>query len=292
MGKTSFDVKRSNIFMFNPEDLVIIGWDTEDGPEHPLWDRRAKRPVDFKLVNNIKFVGKILEPIGVRKNGNKAEVVFGKQRVKAAREINKEYKAKGCELIYVPAVIERIDDNRAFGMVISENAIRQGDSAIERALNIQRYLDLGHNEKEAADIFGFSLQSIRQQLSLLDLDKSVQKLVERGQLSATAATTLTSLSREEQKTEAEKLVASGTTTIADTTHAVRRTRAQKEGKDASGIQKAPGKKLLKKLLEREKQWPDEDKLNPSFIRGVKFALGDLPPEEEPGLPDLIAELKA
>lgn len=46
MGKQALDAPRKQYWLLNPENLVIIGLDTNDGPEHPLWDTRIKLPID------------------------------------------------------------------------------------------------------------------------------------------------------------------------------------------------------------------------------------------------------
>jgi len=271
MAKQLFDAKRSNIFFFDPDDLIVIGLDTTDGPEHPLYDARAKLPVDDKLVLNIMALGKILEPVGVRKNGEIVEVIYGRQRVKACREANKRLKASGCEPIFVPAIGERVDNSRAFGMMISENELRRGDAPLTKAQKLQKYIDLGHTEKDASEIFGITLQTAKNWLSLLDLDRSVQKMVESGKITATAAAGLVSLSREKQKEEAEKLISDGKATITEVKHAVKKV---KEGGD---VLKAPSKKELKRLLAADEV---KQVLDAGFIAGVRFCLGLYAPDED------------
>lgn len=272
MAKQLFNAKRSNIFFFDPDDLVIIGADTDDGSEHPLYDDRAKLPVDGKLVMNILALGKILEPVGVRKNGEIVEVVYGRQRVKACREANKRLKAQGCEPIFVPAMGERADNAKMLGMMISENELRQGDTPLAKANKLQKYINLGRTEKEAGEIFGITLQTAKNWLSLLDLDRSVQKLVESGKITATAAAGLVSLPRDKQKEEAEKLISEGgKATIANVKNAVKKIR---EGGDS--IQ-APSKKDLKRLLAADVIKPV---LDAGFIEGVRFCLGLVAPDED------------
>jgi hypothetical protein len=43
MPKQALDGTRINAFGMEPKDLVIVGFDTDDGPEHPLWDERVKQ---------------------------------------------------------------------------------------------------------------------------------------------------------------------------------------------------------------------------------------------------------
>src|SRR5512136_2177542 len=45
MANKVYDVKTGDLFKFKPSELIIVGLDTEDGPEHPLYDDRIGLPV-------------------------------------------------------------------------------------------------------------------------------------------------------------------------------------------------------------------------------------------------------
>lgn len=49
--------KRGQYFFCDPHTVTIIGLDTKDGPEHPLWDERINRPLDKNLVYDIQAHG-------------------------------------------------------------------------------------------------------------------------------------------------------------------------------------------------------------------------------------------
>lgn len=271
MGRQAFDAKRSQLFWLDPDDIVVIGLDTDDGPEHELWDKRATLPVDDKLATNIAFLGKVLEPISVRKNGDTAEVIFGRQRVKAARKANETLRARGAEPVLVPCQLDRAQPERILGMMVSENEHRQGMSPLEKATLVARYMDHGHDERDAAKLLGdVSVQTVRSYLSLLDLDSSVQKMVEDGRLSATAAGKLASLDRKDQRVEAKKLLDSGKATAAA---AGRAARAKKNGGDGGPV--APSKRQLRKLLAAHEAADFENALPEGFVRGIKYCLGEL-----------------
>jgi hypothetical protein len=102
--KTAIDAKRGNLFLVPPEDITIIGLDTEDGPEHPLFDERVLLPVDEALARNIAIHG-VIEPVVIRKNGDDViEVIDGRQRVRSARLANERLEAEGKEPVLVPVV--------------------------------------------------------------------------------------------------------------------------------------------------------------------------------------------
>lgn len=287
MAKQALDGKRLNAFAMDPDDLFIVGLDaredgTVDGPEHPLWDQRVHMPLDLALKDNVKVNG-VLEWVIVRKDGDTVEVVAGKQRVRCAREANKELVAEGKVPIRVPVTVRRGNDGQAFGVLISENQLRRDDSPMAKAENLGRYLAMGYSEDEAAVTFGVNKQTIRTWNKLLDLDAKVHKAVDSGKIAATAAAKLADLPRAEQIQELDKLLANGKATVAAASHAAR---SRQTGTEAP---KAPKKRLVRKVLEANSAYEGEAPLSPDFVRGVRWVLGDLPDTSIKGLRALIAE---
>jgi ParB family chromosome partitioning protein len=281
MGAQAFDGKRGQLFFLDPEDIIVIGLDTDDGPEHDLYDERVKLPLSEKLVLNIMALQKVLEPVSVRKNGDKAECVYGRQRVRCTREANKRLRKQGCEPVLVPCQLERGESDRMLGMMISENEHREGDTPMVKARKLARYIGHGRTDDEAAAIFGVTTQTVRNMLALLDLDKSVQKMVESGALSPTAAGKLAALSRDEQKIEAEKMVAEGTVTVAAAARAVR---SKRNGDDGGPV--APSKRALRRAIERN---ASDEVLSADVVRGIRIAIGDLSPATVKGLTELLVK---
>ena len=292
MGAQAFDSARSQIFHLDADNqIVIVGLDTKDGPEHVLWDDRINLPLDEDLVENLLLLRKVLEPVSVRKNGDVAEVVYGRQRVRCVREANKRLLAQGAkttDLIKVPCIIERATDADLIRRMYSENAQRREDSPMARARHIQRFMEFGNSPEVAAKVFRLKPASIKEQVTLLDLDKSVQKMVDGGQLGATAALSLVTLSFAEQKTQASKLVESGQTTVAEVKHAVRQQRAVSRGGSAEDVVRAPSKRAIRRAIEANESLPKSDQLDPEFIRGLRVAIGDLDPRSIKGLTGMMS----
>ncbi len=202
---------RAELLMFQPEDLTVV-----DDPAHPLYDDRVHLPLDEALVLNIMANG-VLEPVLVRKNGERddlpvVEVVAGRQRVRAACEANRRLAKEGKQLVRVPGVPRRGDDADLFGVMVSENEVRRGDSPIVRAKKLQRYLAMGRTQADAACMWGVNISTVGNMLALLDCAAPVQKAVEAGTIGATlAAKELSRLPREQQEGALAKLVAEGAT---------------------------------------------------------------------------------
>lgn len=261
--------KRMNAFAMEPEALTIIGLDTKDGPEHPLYDERVFLPVEESLVRNIRAYG-VLEAVSVRKNGGLVEVIVGRQRVRAAREANRRNEEEGLMPIKVPCFVKRAKDKRVIGVMVSENEHRRDDDAITRANKAQRMLDFGNTEEEVAIAFGITKASLKNLLSILDLSDKVQKMIADGKVPYSAAITLRDLPRKEQETKAVEMAEKGVTV----TEAKRQRRARKSGTtngDESTRGRAIGVKILRKVAD------DADfmeALEPQARDMLRWILGD------------------
>lgn len=189
----------------NPYDLTIIGLDTEDGADHPLYDERVYLPVDENLVKNIQVYA-IQQPVLVRKDGDTLLVVDGRQRVRAARLAWDQATSAGEHPIKVPTRTVTATDARATGIMISSNELRQEDDVLGKALKAQRlyaqYGDIG----EVAIAFGRSTQTIRNWLLLVEADPKVHECIRSQKLSVTTAIEIARLKREEQREKLESFL--------------------------------------------------------------------------------------
>lgn len=228
-NRAALDGKRLNGFAMNPNDLVVIGYDTTDGEEHPLYDERVKLPLDENLVRNIQALG-VIENITVRKNGGTPEVVAGRRRVLHAREASRRNVEKGLPEILVPTTVLRADDRHAFAIAISENEQRRGDDPVTRAKKAARLMRMGMGEDDLAVVFGLTRQGVKNLLSILDLDPKVQRAVESEKLTYTAAIQLTDLKREDQVAKMEEMLTTGAVGVAE---ARRQRQARNAGKPAA-----------------------------------------------------------
>lgn len=200
--------QRRNVFMMDPDDLVVIGHDTKDGEEHPLYDERVKLPLTEDMVKNIQVYG-VLEPVLAQTDGDRTLVVDGRRRVLHAREAAKRQKKAGEEPVKVPVFFKRGEAVYLFGVSRSANAMRVDDGPMTNARNAQRMLDMGATEEEVAVAFGVTPQSIKTWVSLLDLSSKVQHAVAKREIGIAAACTLAKLPREEQDKHLEELRAQG-----------------------------------------------------------------------------------
>lgn len=210
-AKKAFNaVGRDELLWFDPSTLTIV-----EDEASPLADPdRLAPPVAEWLVESLMADGNDV-PIIVRLNGKekdgtpRVEVVDGRQRVRAALEANKRLAKLGAEPIRLKGVRTRGEDHAVLGMMIRTNVLRQEETPISKARKAARYLKIGRSYDETARQFGVKVGTIKSWELLLDLDASVQKAVETGELPPTTASKLAELPREEQKVALEKMRADG-----------------------------------------------------------------------------------
>lgn len=197
---------KTNLLFFDPEQLTLV-----TDPAHPLYDERVHLPIDEAMVDSIMMSG-VAEPIMVLKDTETGEVqvVFGRQRVKNAREANRRLAAKGRKPITVPGFTRKgLDRRTAAALMASENAIRKDDTPMGRARMMQQLVGLGYTEADLAIIFGCSPATVGGTLSLLECTQSVQQAVEAGQINATQAKALGRMPPAEQRAKVDALVQAG-----------------------------------------------------------------------------------
>jgi ParB family chromosome partitioning protein len=207
MAKNSRDAYGADgeqkVLLIDPDRLKLV-----EDEKHPLYDRRVHLPVDEGLVVSIMEHG-VLENVGIVKDPETGEVLvsYGRQRVKATREANKRLRKSGAEPINVPCLVKRHDMATLFGMSIAENEQRQADSPLGRAEKARRMLDLGKSETQIATAFGWSVQTVKNMLLLLDATAAVKKAVESGAISVSEGYGLAKLEPDEQRARLEKIKA-------------------------------------------------------------------------------------
>lgn len=288
-------------FAIDPDDLVIIGgkscpknvvgaFDTDDGDEHPLYDKRVKLPVDVNMAKDMLMNG-FQGSIRVRKNGERFEVVFGRQRVKAARLAKQMADEQGKEAPRVVCIEAGGEDGQLFGLMIGENTHRRGMGVLDQADKIAKYIAMGRSEDEAAISFGMSKQNVKNLLKYGNLTGNVRKAVEKEEISASAAAELADLSREDQEDELKVLLKNAMRGVKPTKAAAKKNVKKRKGEDE---RTPPPKRLMLGVLKLYERAEESD-VPVDFVKGVKWALGIIGSGSIGGLRDLekqFEELKA
>lgn len=204
---------RTSMIWLDPDDIVIIGLDTEhkSRAEHYLWDKRIFIPLKEEDIENIATFG-IKQPAMVEKDGDRYLDVDGRGRVRRARVVKQRQLAAGKELkecIKVPCIPQKGDEVKMALLSRVANSGRTTDSAIDNAEFAQSLIEMGAPEKEVAVAFGVKVNTLHEWISLLSLSAKVKTAVTKGLLSTSAAAPLAKLSREDQEAHLAELVASG-----------------------------------------------------------------------------------
>lgn len=288
-GGQAMDAKRlSGGFHVDPNKLVIVGFDTEDGPEHPLWDKRSKLPPDEELAAAMLREG-FRGAIEVRKNGKDEdsgedvfEVVFGRRRVKAARLAQENSK----QPFFVTVLVRKFDDEEAFAVRVGENIRRKDLSTLDKADELKRYLSRGHNEQEAALVFDMSVNGIKNLMRLHDVNADVRKAVEHNDISASAAAELADIPREEQSAALAKMLADASRGVKATRQAAKKVKHSRNGGEKTI---APPKRFITNILKLNDR--HGGMLNGDVVKGIMWALGDIQSGSIKGLTQLERELE-
>lgn len=134
-----------------------------------------------ELSNSIKQHG-IIQPLVLRRVGDKYEIIAGERRYKAATLAG---------LASVPAIISNLDDNTSAEVAIVENVQRKDLTAIEEAKSFKALLDKGYmTQDELAKKMGLSQSAISNKMRLLSLDESVQQAILEEKISERHARSL------------------------------------------------------------------------------------------------------
>ena len=137
-----------------------------------------------ELTNSIKERG-IIQPIIVRKQSDKYEIVAGERRWQAAQNAG---------LHEVPIVEIEADDLKSLEFAIVENVQRDDLNPIEEASGYKRLIDeFDYDQDKVAKFIGKSRAHITNCLRLLSLPIEVIKLIEEKKLSQGHAKVLVGL---------------------------------------------------------------------------------------------------
>ena len=125
------------------------------------------------LIESIKEKG-VLQPLLVRKRGDKYEIIAGERRWRAS---------KLAGLIEVPVIEKDLDNKEVLEVALVENLLRENLSAIEEAEGFDRLINEFHHTHDAlSQIVGKSRSYITNTLRLLSLPATIKEMIKNNQL--------------------------------------------------------------------------------------------------------------
>ncbi len=175
--KAEVSDKKSDNINNNVTEIAISLID--NNPDQP---RKNFDPTAIKeLATSIKEYG-VIQPIILKKNGDRYIIVAGERRFRAS-------KLAGLKVI--PAIVRDYTDNQVKEIALLENIQREDLNPIETARAMKELLTLyGWTQEVLADKLGKSRPVVANYVRLLSLQPEVIKMIESGKLSAGHARSL------------------------------------------------------------------------------------------------------
>jgi ParB family transcriptional regulator, chromosome partitioning protein len=165
------------------------------------------------LADSIRSQG-IIQPLLVRRQGNRYELIAGERRWRAARLAG---------MAKVPVVVKNIPDKDLLEIALIENIQRENLNPIEEAQAYQRLIEnVGLTQEALAARVGRDRSYITNYLRLLRLPEDLQQLVVEGRLSTGHARTILGLSHVDQQRRVARQVIDGALSVRATEHLVRK----------------------------------------------------------------------
>jgi ParB family chromosome partitioning protein len=154
-------VPRRDVFFGHDSDVTIIGLDTEDGPEHPLYDPRITLPVTDDDLASVREYG-VKSPVLCWRNPEtkRVEVIDGIQRTRWVRAINAD--RKPADKIRLPRLTEAgLTLEQAIDLKVLLNAFRKDNDHIAKGAIVEHLQKMGRTRERIRLLLnGVSLVSI------------------------------------------------------------------------------------------------------------------------------------
>ncbi len=137
-----------------------------------------------QLVSSIRDSG-VIQPIVVRRKGDRYELICGERRLLAAREAG---------LGTIPAIVREASEQEALELALIENLQREDLNPLEEArAYLQLVEEFNLTQEEIAERAGRDRSTVANSLRLLNLPKKVLAYLSRGEISSGHARALLSL---------------------------------------------------------------------------------------------------
>ena len=223
-----------------PEITSSIGIDQIDA--NPLQPRRLFQQERLAELAQSIVANGIIQPLVVRKVGERYQLVAGERRWRAAKLAN---------LAQVPVVVQDIPDERLLEITLIENIQREDLNPIETAVAFDRMgRELSLTAEEIGQRTGKDRSTIVNSMRLLHLPTDLQQLVAERRLSAGHARCLLTLPTPDlQREVAERSVAQGWS-VRQMERTTQRMMEGRKPKTVDEVQADPNVKAAIRELER------------------------------------------
>ena len=128
-----------------------------------------------ELAASIRAVG-VLQPILVRRTGERYQIIAGERRYRASRLAGLEE---------IPAIVRDWDEQKRLEAALVENLQRDDLNPMEEAAGVKRLMEAANlTQERVAERIGKSRPAVANLLRLLTLPEEVQKMLVDGRLTA------------------------------------------------------------------------------------------------------------
>jgi ParB family transcriptional regulator, chromosome partitioning protein len=215
----------------NGEELINIDLDLiEPNSEQPR--TRFNEENLEELAQSIKANG-IVQPIIVRRKGDRFQLVAGERRWRAALKAG---------LKSIPAVVREVSDEKLLELALIENIQRQELNAIEEAKAYKNLVEgIGLTQEMIAERVGKNRTVITTSLRLLKLPINIQKLIEEEKITAGHGRALLMSDNEISQNRLAQMIIEMSLSVRETERAVKRFK--------KGGAQTPEKKELKPKMD-------------------------------------------
>jgi ParB family chromosome partitioning protein len=163
--------------------------DIEPNPDQP---RRVFEPGALDaLAESIRVHG-VLQPVVVRRAGDRYELIVGERRWRASKQAG---------LASIPAVVLEIDPRDRLEVALVENVQRRDLNPIELAVAFRALAETGATQEEIGQRVGMDRSSIANHLRLLELPREIQGDVEAGRVTIGHAKALLSITSPDRRAQ-------------------------------------------------------------------------------------------
>lgn len=208
----------------NEIDIDLI----EPNPNQPRTN--FKKDELEELAESIKKNG-LLQPVLVRKNGDKYEIIAGERRWQACKSIGMKK---------VPVHIREAADDETIMLALVENIQRSDLNPIEEAYGYRRMMERGKmTQSEVAQAVSKGRSTIANALRLLELPEDAQQLLYEEKITAGHARAILSVPTKEGRRKLTDKLVEEKLSVRETEAIARLMTAKKEAKPQEPKPKAP-----------------------------------------------------
>jgi ParB family chromosome partitioning protein len=198
-----------------------------------------------ELADSIRANG-VVQPLLVRRSGNRFELIAGERRLRAARLAG---------LPTVPVVVREVTDDKLLEIALVENIQREDLNPIEEALAYKGLLEgVGLTQESLASRVGRDRSYITNYLRLLRLPNDVQLLIQNKTLSVGHARALLGMTEARRQSELALKIVKRDLSVRETEELIRQSSGRSHRPRASAPDHGsvdPNTRALESKLRRE-----------------------------------------